>query len=57
MIRWDSADMPYPVDFWLYDARITFDFTAEAFAEAVAASGPCCKTVRILADHGPNAFV
>ena len=28
------ADVPYPIDFWLYDARITFDFTAEAFAEA-----------------------
>ena len=28
------ADVPYPVDFWLYDARITFDFTADAFAEA-----------------------
>jgi hypothetical protein len=28
------ADVPYPIDFILYDARVTFDFTSEAFATA-----------------------
>ena len=25
---------PYPVDFWLYDSRVTLDFTSDAFAAA-----------------------
>ena len=30
-----QGESGYLSDFWLYDARITFDFTAEAFAEAL----------------------
>ena len=26
--------VPYPVDFWLYDSRVTLDFTSDAFAAA-----------------------
>ena len=26
------ADFPYPVDFWLYDARVALDFVSETFA-------------------------
>ena len=29
----NASAIPYEVDFWLYDQRVTFDFTAEAFAE------------------------
>ena len=28
----DAASLPYPVDFWLYDARVTLDFVSDTFA-------------------------
>ena len=28
----DATALPYPVDFWLYDSRVTLDFVSETFA-------------------------